>query len=226
MYPQTCYVVHRYMHILQEKLLKLADEHDLGHLTLRQISELLGDRSLHPQQIKHHLTQLQKKKLLRIDRDKGVIARVRSSAISKGDFLSIPILGAANCGEPLQVADEHIEGYLRLSRSMLKKKKDVYALRAVGSSMNQAKVNGSQSIDDGDYVIVDGSDKEPVTNTYVVSIIDGMANIKKILVHKEDGTLFLVSESTKHFPPIYIHSNDFSDYMISGKVIQVIKQPT
>ena len=213
------------MHILQEKLLNLADQHALGRLKLRQIAHLLGDPGLHPQKVKHHLSQLEKRGLLKVERNNGVIERIRSNATRQRSFISVPILGAANCGEALQLAEDHIEGYLRLSRSMLKKKKDIYALRAVGLSMNKAKVNGSQSINEGDYVIVDGSDKEPVSNSYVVSIIDGMANIKKMLVDREDGMIALVSESTNHNPPIYIHPNDFNGYMISGKVIQVIKQP-
>ncbi len=57
----------------------------------------------------------------------------------------------------------------------------------------------------------------------VLSIIDGMANIKRFFLDKANNQVVLVSDSTKEFPPIYIHEDD--DFMINGKVVQVIKKP-
>jgi len=103
------------MHILQKKLLELAGWHNLGGLKLREIADLLGDSELHPQKIKHHLSQLKKNGLLMVDKKKGIVERVKeSNALRK--FIAIPIVGAANCGEATILADEHIEGYLMLSK--------------------------------------------------------------------------------------------------------------
>lgn len=213
------------MHKIQRSLLKLAKTKNLGNLTLREIAEQLGESELHPQQVKHHLTQLQKKGLITVDRDKDVIERVRFSTARRSPFVSVPIVGSANCGEALELADEHVEGFLKVSRSMLKRKRGIYALRAVGSSMNKAKVQG-QPINDGDYVIIDGDDREPEKGDYVVSIIESAANVKKFVQDADTGEIALISESTDNFPPIYIHPHDFADYMISGKVVQVIKNPS
>ncbi len=55
-----------------------------------------------------------------------------------------------------------------------------------------------------------------------MSIIDGMANIKKFHRDKANKQIALVSDSTQRSPPIYIHEDD--DFMINGKVVQVIKK--
>ena len=51
-----------------------------------------------------------------------------------------------------------------------------------------------------------------------------MANIKKFHFDRENSRIVLVSESSKDFPPIFIHEDD--DFNISGKVVQVIKKPS
>ena len=50
-----------------------------------------------------------------------------------------------------------------------------------------------------------------------------MANIKKYVLEKENERILLISESTKNYPPIIIHWDD--DFLINGKVIDVIKKP-
>jgi SOS-response transcriptional repressor LexA len=101
------------------------------------------------------------------------------------------------------------------------------AVRASGNSMNDAQVltaGGRKApINDGDYVIVDRQQLslQDNINKYVLSIIGGMANIKK-LVHREYD-IALLSESTdqKAYPPIIIHEGD--DYLVNGRVIQVVE---
>jgi hypothetical protein len=53
-------------------------------------------------------------------------------------------------------------------------------------------------------------------------VIDGMANIKRFILDKENERIVLKSESTQDFLPIFIHKND--QYQISGRVIDVIKK--
>lgn len=212
------------MHILQKKLLDLAGRHNLAELKLREIAELLDEPNTHPQQIKHHLLQLQKKGLITLDKKKKLIEKVREASTT-GTFFAVPILGAANCGEAMILADERIEGYLMLSKGMLQKRRGVFALRAIGSSMNKADVKG-KTINEGDFVIVDGDDRDVNNCDYVVSIINGAANIKKFVRDEKNNQIALVSESTQEFPPIYIHLDDFdSSYAVAGKVLQVIKKP-
>lgn len=190
-------------------------------MTLREIGDHIGER--HPQKIKHHLNQLRAKGLL-VSGDKPRSLKI-GSVQGKGQarMLSIPILGAANCGNPREFAIENLEGYLTVSPSMVPKKKKLFAVRAVGSSMNQANIGG-KAIEDGDYVIVDPEASNPKNGDYVLSIIGGSANIKRFCKDSKNNQIVLISESAQELPPIYIHSNDFADYMVNGRVVQVIKK--
>lgn len=213
------------MHLIQEKIINLADSRNLSDLTLRKIGELIGEPKS-PQKIKHHLNQLIGKGLLIVGPD-GKIKKTKGG-IGKSGLISLPILGSANCGQALIFADEKVEGYLKISKGLLKnnlinKIKDVFVLKAVGNSMNRATING-KNIEDGDYVIIDK--KEVVRNgDHVVSIIDGAANIKKIYIDKKNNQIILLSESNQDFPPIYISEKDGNSYLICGKVADVIKKP-
>ena len=210
------------MHIIQQKLLKLSEEKNLGAMTLREMGHEIGEKL--PQKIKHHLTQLEKKGFLKISKTQGTVERTKAGKVSDlSSLLSIPILGTANCGPATFYADANYEGYLKISSALLKKKKDIYAVRANGPSMNKANVAG-QNIEEGDYLIIDAADTTPTNGDVVVSVFDGLANIKKFFWDEEHGRVVLLSESSKDFPPIFIHEDD--DFAISGKVIQVIKKPS
>lgn len=138
------------------------------------------------------------------------------------DSIRIPILGVANAGPATIFAEENIEGYLKISRSALNKKDGIFALRVEGDSMNKAKID-KKNIEQGDFVLVDSEYRIPKNGDYVLSIIDGMANLKKFERDVKTRDIRLVSESTnsKH-KPVYISSKD--DYMINGRIVAVIKK--
>lgn len=209
------------MHEIQRKILDLAMSKNIGRMKLREIGYLVGEP--HPQKIKHHLNQLEKRGLIKINKAKNVVERIKTGINKKTKLINIPILGSANCGEATFFADKNLEGYLKVSSSILTRKRtDIFALKTIGSSMNKANIQGN-SIEDGDFLIVDCNDNNPQNNDYVVSIIDSCANVKKFLQDDKNNQIVLVSESTQDFPPIYIHPND--DFRINGKVVQVIKKP-
>lgn len=208
------------MHNIQEKLLQVMQNKNLNGMTLREIGEMIGEKF--PQKVKHHLDQLQKRGLVKIDRTKKTIMKSIGGAIKNTQLISIPIVGAANCGPATIFANENIEGYLKISKTILRKFKNIFAIRAQGLSMNRAMVNGN-TIEDGDYLLVDSDQTSPSNGDIVLSVIDDMANIKKYVWDEANNQIVLVSESTKDIPPIYIHEDD--SFMINGKVIQVIKKP-
>lgn len=213
------------MHELQKKLFRLAQEKNLAQYTLREIAEMVGETS--PQKIKHHLQQLEKRGLIRIDKAKGVIQKTGTSWVgdpkAKTKLVAIPIVGTANAGLARAIAEQNIEGFLRMSDSLLKHRgsRHLFALKVDGPSMNRVEIEGKR-IEDGDYAIIDYEFRNPRNGDIVLSIIDGASNIKKFY-RDEDGNIVLASNSTQDFPPIYIHKND--DYMINGKVVQVVKKP-
>ena len=89
--------------------------------------------------------------------------------------------------------------------------------------MNRANIGG-KNIEDGDYVVVDSEDKNVQTGDYVLSVIGGLGNIKKYVEDKNQRQITLVSESKQFFPPIYLHEEDLSDYLVNGKVVAVVKE--
>ena len=138
------------------------------------------------------------------------------------DSIRIPILGAVNAGPATIFAEENIEGYLKVSRSLLNKKDGIFALRVEGDSMNKAKID-KKNIEQGDFVLIDSQYRIPQNGDFVLSVIDECANIKKFERNSKTGEVRLVSESTnqKH-KPIYISSED--NFMINGKIIGIIKR--
>lgn len=213
------------MNETQEILLRLAENNDLSRIPLRRIAELLNKPAMSPGVLQHHFAQLEKKKLLFVDR-KAKIQQLGSDA-SDDRFYIIPIVGMASCGPANQFADEAVEGYLNISKNSLKAKGKLFAVRAAGGSMNNAKVptpNGLVApIEDGDYVIVDTHYTDIADNIgkYVISIINGLANIKKLAKRAYDYALVSESINSSAYPPIIIHEDD--QYLINGRVVAVVK---
>ncbi len=210
------------MNKVQAQLLELSKRQDISKLGLRELARSLNVRN--PQTIKYHLTKLREANLLN---DSGVdLERVDKKKLGSSDLITIPIMGSASAGPATQVADGKVEGYLKISSKLLVSRNynDLYALEVIGRSMNEANIGG-QSVDDGDYVIVDSSKRSPKNNDHVVAVVDGLANIKRFILDKLNNQIVLLSESTDNFMPIFVHPDDERDGLISGTVVQVVKQP-
>lgn len=210
------------MHPIQQKLQALIMKKDISQMSLREIGRLIDEKDS-PQTIKHHLAQLQRKGYVNLDNTAKIYSSIQASVQSKVSFTKIPIFGDANCGVATRIALEEIKGYLQIASSVLKRNsKSIFALQARGDSMNMAKIDGN-AIEDGNYVLVDAQSRNYKDNDYILSIIEGCANIKKLKIDKKNNQLLLISESKNiaNYPPIVISETD--SYLINGKVIQVIK---
>ena len=205
------------MHKLQEKLLRTIGSENLSGMTLRDIGGLVGEKSA--QKIKHHLTQLSKKGFIAYNPARREIRRVQE--VSREGFVSLPIVGSANCGPATIFADENVTGYLKVSKKMVPRGGKLFVLRAEGNSMNKANING-KNIEDGDFVIVDAEQQNSESGQYLISIIDEMANIKKFVLDQKNKRIILKSESTRDYFPIFIHEND--NYRFAGRVVDVMKK--
>lgn len=213
------------MHILQQKILDLSRRENIRKLSYAEMGRLLNEP--HSQNVKHHLGQLMKKGFLKIT--KGGHSIIPADEISNtNNFLSIPIVGMASCGPALTLAQEQIEGYLQVSKSTIPQYKpdSTFAVKPIGNSMNNAQIGEERlSLEEGDYAIIEkrsGSISD-FNNQYVLSIIDGMANIKKFTYDEKQKRIVLKSESKQTFPPIIIHESDLEFYMVNGIVKTVIK---
>lgn len=214
------------MHKTQEALLKLAESTDLSRIPLRKIAEIINEPKMSPGVLQHHFAQLNKKKLLFIDR-KAKTQQLGADLVDDR-FYAIPIVGMASCGPANQFADEAIQGYLHVSKTSLRTNGELFAVKASGDSMDNAKINtlngGSSPIRDGDYVIVDTSQNSVNDNLdkYVVSIINDLANIKKLSRRNSDYALISESTNPEKYPPIIIDESD--NYLINGRVLAVVER--
>ena len=176
----------------------------------------------------YHINKLQKEGYLKKEAHQPRSITIQPDEVIKSMLpkeiksFSVPVLGAANAGPAALYAEENIEGYLKVSRDTLNRKEGVFALRVEGDSMNKARITG-KNLEEGDFVLIDSEYKSPKDGDYVLSIIDGCANLKKFKHYKKTDQVMLISESTnpKH-KPIFLSSND--DFMVNGKVMAVIKK--
>ncbi len=210
------------MHRIQSKIIELLRKRGgvLRDFSFRRLGEMAGID--HPQQIKHHLKQLEKRGLVNVDSASRVLHLANLGATQGSELVTVRVIGAANCGPATLFAEESIEGTLKISRRLiLNRDKKIFAIRAVGNSMNRANING-RSVEDGDYVIIDGGAFTPRDGDYVLAVIDDFGVVKKFKRLKSD--IELVSESTEEHPSIHIHPND-QPFVVNGKVIFVVKKP-
>ncbi|MDQ3098283.1 MAG: transcriptional repressor LexA [bacterium] len=150
-------------------------------------------------------------------KEKGYIDKSRGLSLPvSSEKIQIPLVGNVACGIPL-LATENIEAYITYEGSKIRgTAQDYFFLRAVGDSMNRARISG-KTIDDGDYVLIK---KQTTANPgeRIVALIGDEATIKKMI--PADGGVRLEPESTNpNNKPIYV----FEDFSIQGVVADVIK---
>jgi repressor LexA len=205
------------MHQIQQKLLDIASLGDIESIRRVDLVEMVNCE--YPSQITHHMNQLVKHGDL-VRKGGKLVPALRTSS----GLLTIPIMGEADCGEATKYADGRIVDNLAVSPTVLKAKLTdrLYALIARGDSMNRAEVNG-KNIEDGDYIIIEKKDNyQPKDGDIVVSIIAGLANVKRLRHDNREKRILLLPESHRtDFAPIIIDERD--DFAVDGQVVDVIK---
>ncbi|MFA6005654.1 MAG: S24 family peptidase [Patescibacteria group bacterium] len=196
------------LHKNQVKILELAKSINLAELTLQEIASHAKIEKASKQLIAFHIDKLKKKGFLTpdgkvIDQDSKLIA--------------IPFFGAANAGPATLLADDQIQGYIKVSKSMLGKHNNIFSIKVTGNSMNKEKIEGKE-IKDGSYLVVEKL-SNPKPNDVVVTVVEGLVNIKKYR-KIDDSTIALISNSSEEYPPIFLTQKD-NPYIV-GKVIQVL----
>ena len=153
----------------------------------------------------------------RTSEDRGILLK----GVTSDNFVQVPVFGSASAGAAAMFADQYIEGYLRVSKRLVKDR-DIFAIQVNGTSMNKAVVNG-KTIESGDFILVDGAVKEYQNDDKVLVVIDGLASVKTY--RTVDGrTIALVPQSSdpKH-KPIFLTEDD--NFVINGLVVNVLKMP-
>lgn len=211
------------MHPTQQKILNLASSIKVNKNNPRIISRLIEIQN--PQNIVHHIKRLENKGFISIDKN-GVIIVERQDESMGEKLFQLPVYGSASCGPATMFAEENLQSYLAVPSGKIGRlnKAGLFVVIAEGDSLNNAKDIKGGTIETGDYVVIDGNNKSPKNGQYVLSIIDGMANLKRFYKDDENKQIRLESESNMATKPIYIQQDLFEDYMINGVILGVIKR--
>ena len=171
--------------------------------SVREICAAVGLKST--SSVHAHLTQLEKKGLLRRDSTKPRAMEVLDGGSTRGR--SVPLVGRVTAGLPI-LATENIEDYLVLPQS-LSGRGDLFALRVQGESMIEA------GIMDGDIIVL--RQQENADNgDIVVAMIEDEATVKRIFY--EDHHVRLQPENSA-MEPIYADS-----VQVLGRLIALFRQ--
>lgn len=183
---------------------------------LQQLLEISTKRG-----VVSHLEALEKKGyIIRTSEARGIQVINEEEPVYEY-LVGIPILGYANAGTPLVLAQEENLGVLQLDPNLVdKKEQNLFGLIVKGDSMNLRNING-KALEEGHYLVVQ-KDAEYEDGDVVVAIVDGCATVKNI--KREKGLVILYPQSNNPIHrPIYL--NKKVDSMINGKVIMVLDNP-
>ena len=133
------------------------------------------------------------------------------------DTISVPLVGTVAAGA-LAVADQHIEAWIRIPKTMARPAGGkLFLLRVRGNSMNLAKM-GKEHIESGDLVLV-RQQATPEAGKVVVATVDGEATLKRYVQGPGYGILKPESTETHHQQVIVT-----ADFKIQGVVQAILKR--
>ena len=176
--------------------------------TFQEIADAFGIVSKHG--VVRHLEALEKKGYItRSDTLARSIRIVHPQYVPPADdVVQVPLVGRVAAGYPI-LAEENIEDYVMLPRTLVKSEGRYFVLRVHGDSM----VNSG--ILDGDLVIVQSASTGQA-GEIVVALVDSEVTVKRLLIRNNQK--FLRAEN-----PAYPDIHPKTDWSIQGKVVGVIR---
>lgn len=172
--------------------------------SVREICAAVGLRST--SSVHMHLTQLEKKGLIRRDATKPRALELLDSPLSKAR--TVPLVGKVTAGQPI-LAIENIEDQLIIPNDLAAMDIELFALRVQGESMIEA------GILDGDIVIVHSQERAE-NGDIVVALIGDEATLKRI--YYENGHVRLQPENHTMAPIIVPRAE------VRGKVVALVRR--
>jgi repressor LexA len=176
--------------------------------TFQEIADAFGIVSKHG--VVRHLEALEKKGYItRSDTLARSIRIIHPQYMPQtDDAVQVPLVGRVAAGYPI-LAEENIEDYVMLPRSLVKSEGRYFVLRVHGDSM----INSG--ILDGDLVIVQSASTGQ-TGEIVVALVESEVTVKRLLM--QNNRKFLRAEN-----PAYPDIHPQTDWTIQGKVVGVIR---
>ena len=172
--------------------------------SVREICAAVGLRST--SSVHMHLTQLEKKGLIRRDATKPRALELLDSPLSKAR--TVPLVGKVTAGQPI-LAIENIEDQLIIPNDLAAMDTELFALRVQGESMIEA------GILDGDIVIVHSQERAE-NGDIIVALIGDEATLKRI--YYENGHVRLQPENHTMAPIIIPRAE------VRGKVVALVRR--
>ncbi|MEI7720108.1 MAG: transcriptional repressor LexA [bacterium] len=128
--------------------------------------------------------------------------------------VNVPIVASVGCDDLSVFAERVTDEYLEVDKRIVEQEEgDIVAVRAIGTSMNDAGINT------GDYVLIRFTEHAE-NGDRVAAIVGDMVTVKRL--ERRDGMTILWPESKDpKFKPIILHE----DFKIAGKVLCVIPAP-
>ena len=192
----------------QEEVLEFIAGYITTHAYPPTIREVADFFSISIKGAHDHLTALKKKGLLKQGEKRPRTMELVKDGETEEDFETIPILGTVAAGRPI-LADENMEGSIRLDRVMLKPGKKYFALRVRGDSMENA------GIMDGDTAVIE--QQNMVRNGEIaVVMLDEAVTLKTF--YQESSRVRLQPGNPK-YSPIYCSG----DLRILGKLAHIVR---
>jgi repressor LexA len=175
--------------------------------TFQEIADAFGFVSKHG--VVRHLEALERKGYItRSDTLARSIRIVHPRYKPAAEVVQVPLVGRVAAGYPV-LAEENIERYVMLPRSLVKSEGRYFALRVQGDSMVNA------GILDGDMVIVQSASSARV-GEIVVALVGDEVTVKRLVAR--DNQKFLQAENPA-YPDIFPHS----EWSVQGKVIGLVR---
>lgn len=195
------------LHRIQKKLLDLFDSRkEVRSMSFRVIGKQIGIS--HPEQVKHHILQLEKKGYIR--RGKNNIIMLKNPV---DEIVYVPLWGVAYCGSSSTcktIAPSRIKERIPISTRAYSvvEPETLIMVKAIGNSMEP-------TIKEGDFVLVDTGSK---VNSGTIGLVkhNGKFRIKKIV--KVDNKKYLLQSlnNPSQNEPEFV--NKSSRFTIVGRV--------
>lgn len=198
------------MSILSKKQKEVLDfiseyESEQGYApSLNEIKEALGVSAIST--VHEHVANLIAKGLLK--KVKGVARSLELAKVKFGGMMSVPLVGAIACGEPIEAIEVPDEA-IQINEDSRLQSGELYALRAKGNSMV------GDGIFSGDLLIIKKQTWANNGDTVVAIIDDNEATLKRF--YKEKDKIRLQPANTD-YQPIYRRQVD-----VRGIVVKVIR---
>ena len=194
----------------QEEILQFISQYTQQHEYAPTYQEIADAFNLASKQgVVRHLVALERKGYItRGDTVARSIRIIHPQYMPQTDTVHVPLVGQVAAGYPV-LAEENIENYVMLPRTLIKSEGRYFALRVHGDSMTNA------GILDGDMVVVQ-STTTARAGEIVVALIGDEVTVKRLVV--QNTKKFLKAENP-NYPDIY-PKNEWS---IQGKVVGLVR---